>query len=297
MDGSRFFFAEDVMRRRRVYSTNVGRFPHSDSSRRSPSDTRERTSAMFCMEVSRRPPLVPSSVAGLDRFTSIPGNAPAGGGEQRVAHLLQTDVQDVGVGWIAAFRASWRHGLVRDAVLREDGVLDIGDAVGVIARASRRSMSTLTPSDAPRCRSQLAKPIALSSLAPTPESARMVVSVPAMGLVIWRTVAPFRPLAASQVKTPLSCMSFQMAPCPPGLSAMASSPSLSGTHAPPRGRHHGDQGLLEQPESLLPATEPSVVFHQFRDAARGCPSPPTSSPRPASRAASRSPCSTATRAR
>ena len=40
--------------------------------------------------------------------------------------------------------------------------------------------------------------------------------------LIWRTSAASRPQPASQAKMPWSCMSFQMAPCPPGLSIGAS---------------------------------------------------------------------------
>ena len=61
-----------------------------------------------------------------------------------------------------------------------------------------------------------------------------VVAVAAIGFVICRTTAPFLPLAPSHVKTPWSCISFQIAPWPPGLSEIANAawPS-SGTHSPP----------------------------------------------------------------
>ena len=122
----------------------------------------------------------------------------------------------------------------------------------VSASLDRRSTSTLTPSLAPRCRSQLAKPSALSSLAPTPARARIVVSVPAIGLVICRTVAPLRPLASSQVNTPWSCISFQIAPWPPGLRATLRSSPPSVTHCPPRVVTTGTKGCSNSLKEFSP---------------------------------------------
>ena len=115
-----------------------------------------------------------------------------------------------------------------------------------------RSTKTFTPSLAPKCRSQLANPSALSSRAPTPANANMVVSVPAIGLVICRTVAPFRPLASSQVKTPWSCISFHMAPWPPGFSETAKSPPPSVTHRPPSVVTTGTSGCSNSRNELSP---------------------------------------------
>ena len=77
-DGFRFFLALEVTLLRRVYRTKVGRSPHRVGSSGVPRDRASSTSAMFCMDVSSRPPLHPSAVAGLLRLTSIPGNAPRG---------------------------------------------------------------------------------------------------------------------------------------------------------------------------------------------------------------------------
>mmetsp|Transcript_29804 Transcript_29804/g.74534 ORF Transcript_29804/g.74534 Transcript_29804/m.74534 type:complete len:249 (+) Transcript_29804:1461-2207(+) len=183
------------------------------------------TSAMFCMDVSRRPPRMPFTAAGLLRFTSMPGNAP--------------------LGELSSASCTLRRPMYNTLVLAGNADSSEPGATGssempcccstvystlempydhVRVRASCFSTSTLTPSAAPRCRSQLANPSALSPLAPTPDSARRVVSVPAMGLVICLTTPPVLPFAASHVKTPWSCISFQMAPCPPGLSARLSSP-------------------------------------------------------------------------
>ena len=75
---SRFFFALLVMRRRELYSTKVGSSPQRLGGRRSPgAEKPSSASAMFCMEVSSLP-RTPSFVTGLERFTSIPGNAPRG---------------------------------------------------------------------------------------------------------------------------------------------------------------------------------------------------------------------------
>mmetsp|Transcript_2619 Transcript_2619/g.6879 ORF Transcript_2619/g.6879 Transcript_2619/m.6879 type:complete len:230 (+) Transcript_2619:1148-1837(+) len=78
-------------------------------------------------------------------------------------------------------------------------------------------MSTFMPSAAPTARSQEAKPKAWSRWEPVPASASNVVSVPARGLLICRTRAALRPAASIQSNTPLSAMSFQITPWPPGL--------------------------------------------------------------------------------
>ena len=101
--------------------------------------------------------------------------------------------------------------------------------------------------------------MALFSRAPTPESAKIVVSVPAMGLVICRTVAPTRFLAPSHVNTPWSCMSFQMAPWPPGLSATDISFSSETTHAPPRTVTTGTSGCSKSRNPLSPAEKRSSL--------------------------------------
>lgn len=76
-----------------------------------------------------------------------------------------------------------------------------------------RSRRTLMPSAAPTARSQLAKPKALPPLYPAPLRASRVASVPASGLLIWRTIAASLFWSTmSQSNTPWSVISFQMAP-------------------------------------------------------------------------------------
>lgn len=63
--------------------------------------------------------------------------------------------------------------------------------------STRRCRSALQPSDAPTDRSQLMKPNAPRRCRPWPARASSVVSVPAMGLLIWRTSAACRPCSVS----------------------------------------------------------------------------------------------------
>ena len=254
--GFRFFLALEVMRRLRVYSTKVGRSPHREGSSGVPLDRCRSTSAMFCIDVSSRPPSSRRASPVSTGSRASRGRRPSG----TTASPRESCRGRCRGRWCWRGTRSRRflvHRRVVDAVLLQHGVLDVGYPVRVLDVArllvlDRRSTSTLTPSLAPRWRSQLAKPSALSSLAPTPASARIVVSVPAIGLVICRTVAPLRPLASSQVNTPWSCISFQIAPWPPGLRATLRSSPPSVTHCPPRVVTTGTKGCSKSLKEFSP---------------------------------------------
>mmetsp|Transcript_3405 Transcript_3405/g.13177 ORF Transcript_3405/g.13177 Transcript_3405/m.13177 type:complete len:234 (+) Transcript_3405:833-1534(+) len=219
------------MRRRSVYRTNVGKLSKSSGPSRW-LDRRMSASAMFCIEHSRRPPLVPFASTGFVRFINMPGNAardePTSASRMCFNPTYKTFVF---AGYALSVPPSpFALSLTPSRSRSVYSMLDTPYTNSSV-RAFFFSMSTLTPSEAPTCLSQLANPSALSPLMPTPERDRSVVSVPAIGFVIWRTIPPVRSRDSNQSNTPSSCMSFQMAPCPPGLSAICEKPSL--TQRPP----------------------------------------------------------------
>jgi hypothetical protein len=99
------------------------------------------------------------------------------------------------------------------------------------------------PSLAPTVRSHDMKPKPLPRLWPAPASASSVVSVPASGLLIWRTMPACRCCCESQPNTPWSTISFQMAPCPPGFIVSSQAPAIS--HWPSSADTTGTRGCLQ----------------------------------------------------
>mmetsp|Transcript_26961 Transcript_26961/g.88467 ORF Transcript_26961/g.88467 Transcript_26961/m.88467 type:complete len:253 (+) Transcript_26961:758-1516(+) len=129
---------------------------------------------------------------------------------------------------------------------------------------TRRSTSTLAPSDAPTVRSHDAKPNARLPLHPIPARERSVQSVPARGLEIWRTTPARRPCSRrSQRSTPASLASFQITPCPPGFISSWSAPG--DTHLPPPNTAiTGTSGCLKSRNDRRPRPNQRSSSHKAR---------------------------------
>mmetsp|Transcript_18481 Transcript_18481/g.62947 ORF Transcript_18481/g.62947 Transcript_18481/m.62947 type:complete len:326 (+) Transcript_18481:2495-3472(+) len=236
---------------------------------------------MFCMLHSSRPPAVcvPSgsvSAFFLLRFTSRPGSAPSGVRDASSTRPRETYSTFVFAGK-ALFAASEP---VPSASTATSSMPYLANSVysmlltayshrssPLSGSRTRLSTSTLAPSDAPGVRVQDAKPNALSPRRPVPASARRVVSMPAMGLLICRTRPALRPCSAlSHRSTPPSAMSFHIAPCPPGFTVGLI--TASSAHRPwPATVHTGTMGCLNSLNDLRPRPNHPICSHRPRSLA------------------------------